>query len=35
MCLNNEWCGTDVYIDLDLGNSQEDTNLLGAFSNNF
>lgn len=33
MCLNNEWCGTDVYID--LGYSQEDTNLLGAFSNNF
>lgn len=26
-------CGTDVNID--LGNSQEDTNLLGAFSNNF
>lgn len=26
-------CGTDVNIDLD--NSQEDTNLLGAFSNNF
>lgn len=25
--------GTDVNID--LGNSQEDTNLLGAFSNNF
>lgn len=26
-------CGTDVNID--LGNSQEDTNLLGVFSNNF
>lgn len=26
-------CGTDVNID--LGNSKEDTNLLGAFSNNF
>lgn len=26
-------CGTDVNID--LGYSQEDTNLLGAFSNNF
>lgn len=26
-------CGTDVYID--LGNSQEDTNLLGAFWNKF
>lgn len=26
-------CSTDVNID--LGNSQEDTNLLGAFSNNF
>lgn len=26
-------CGTDV--NKDLGNSQEDTNLLGAFSNNF
>lgn len=25
--------GTDVYID--LGNSHEDTNLLGKFSNNF
>lgn len=32
-CLNKKRCGTDVYID--IGNSHEDTNLLGKFSNNF